>query len=59
VSTVTKDHILGKAWETQVAMLTMGMKCWAWSMKKWLLQNQPQEVAIFLPPVQPSLEMTF
>jgi hypothetical protein len=29
VSTVTKDHILGKAWETQVAMLTMGMKCWA------------------------------
>ncbi len=26
-------------------------------MKKWLLKNQPQEVASFLPLVQPSLEM--
>ncbi len=29
VSTVTKDRILGKAWEAQFAMLTMGKKCWA------------------------------
>jgi hypothetical protein len=33
-----------------------GKKCWAGSMKKWLLQNQPQEVVSFLPSVQPSLE---
>jgi hypothetical protein len=26
-------------------------------MKKWLLKNQPQEVAGFLPPVQLTLEM--
>jgi len=41
VSTVTKDHILGKAWEAQFAMLVAGKKCWAGSVKKWLLQNQP------------------
>ncbi len=29
VSTVTKDHILGKAWEAQLAMLVAGKKCWA------------------------------
>ncbi len=39
VSTVTKDHILGKAWETQLTMLVAGKKCWAGSMKKWLFQN--------------------
>ncbi len=39
-------------------MLDIGKKCWARSMKKWLLQNQPQEVASFLPPVQPPLETT-
>ncbi len=42
VSTVTKDRILGKAWEAQLAMLAAGKKCWAGSMKKWLLKNQPQ-----------------
>jgi hypothetical protein len=57
VSTVTKNRILGKAWEAQLAMLVMGKKCWAGSMKKWLFHNQPQEVASFLPSVQPSLEM--
>ncbi len=57
VSTVTKDHILGKAWEAQLAMLAVGKKCWVGSMKNWLLHNQPQEVAGFLPPVQPPLEM--
>ncbi len=58
VSMVTKDHILGKAWEAQLTMLTVGKKCWAESVKKWLLQNQPQEVAGFLPPIQPLLETT-
>jgi hypothetical protein len=56
VSMVTKDRILGKAWEAQFVMLVAGKKCWAGSMKKWLFQNQPQEVADFLPPVQPPLE---
>ncbi len=36
-STVTKDHILGKAWEAQLAMLLTGKKCWARFVKKWLL----------------------
>jgi len=45
VSTVTKDRILGKAWEAQLAMLVVGKKCWAGSVKKWLLQNQPQKVS--------------
>ncbi len=45
VSTVTKDHIFGKAWEAQLTMLVAGKKCWARSVKKWLLKNQPQEVA--------------
>jgi hypothetical protein len=58
VSTVTKDRILGKAWEAQLAMLVAGNKCWARSVKKWLLQNQPQEVAGFLPPAQSPLETT-
>jgi hypothetical protein len=48
VSTITKDRILGKAWEAQLAM---GKKCWARFVKKWLLKNQPQEVVGFLPPV--------
>jgi hypothetical protein len=41
VSMVTKDCILGKAWEAQIVMLVVGKKCWARSMKKWLFQNQP------------------
>jgi hypothetical protein len=58
VNKVTKDCILGKAGEAQLTLLTMGKKCWARSMKKWLLKNQPQEVVGFLPPVQPSLRTT-
>jgi hypothetical protein len=58
VNMVTKDHILGKAWEAQLSMLIVGKKCWAGSVKKWLLRNQPQEVVGFLLPVQPSLETT-
>jgi len=41
MSTVTRDYILGKAWGAQLAMLVMGKKCWAGSVKKWLLKNQP------------------
>jgi hypothetical protein len=36
VNIVTKDCILGKAWEAQLAMLAAGKKCWAGSVKKWL-----------------------
>ncbi len=57
VSTITKDRILGKAWETQLIMLVAGKKCWAGSVKKWLLKNQPEEVASSLLPIQSSLEM--
>jgi hypothetical protein len=57
VNTITKNRILGKAWEAQLAMLVAGKKCWAGSMKKWILKNQPQEVASFLPSIQPPLEM--
>ncbi len=57
VSMVTKNYILGKAWEAQLAMLATGKKCWVGSVKKWLFQNQPQKVAGFLPLVQPSLGM--
>jgi len=42
VSTITKDRILGKAWEAQLAMLVAGKKCWPGSVKKWLLQNAPR-----------------
>jgi hypothetical protein len=56
VSTIIKNCILGKAWEAQLAMLATGNKCWARSVKKWLLKNQPQGVAGSLPPVQPPLE---
>jgi hypothetical protein len=52
---ITKDHILGKAWEAQLAMLVEGKKCWVESVKKWLFKNQPQEVVGFLPLVQLSL----
>ncbi len=55
---VTKDHILGKAWEAQLTMLVVGKKCWVGSVKKWLLQNQPQKVAGFLPPAQSPLKTT-
>ncbi len=41
VNMVTKDHILGKAWEAQLIMLTTRKRCWDGSMKKWLLKNQP------------------
>ncbi len=37
VSTITKDCILRKAWEAQLAMLVAGKKCWVGSVKKWLL----------------------
>jgi hypothetical protein len=36
VNMVTKDLILGKAWEAQLAMFAARKKCWAGSMKKWL-----------------------
>jgi hypothetical protein len=39
-------------------MLVAGKKCWVGSVEKWLLQNQPQEVASFLPPAQSPLETT-
>jgi hypothetical protein len=58
VSTIIKNHILGKAWEAQLTMLIARKKCWAKSVKKWLLQNQPQEVACFLPLAQSSLDTT-
>jgi len=57
VSTVIKEHILGKAWEAQLTMLVMGKKCWARFVKKWLFKNQCQEVVGFSPSVQPLLEM--
>jgi hypothetical protein len=38
-------------------MLATRKKCWVGSMKKWLLKNQPQEVAGFLLPIQSLLEM--
>jgi hypothetical protein len=56
VSTITKDRILGKAWEAQLTMLAMEKKCWAGSVKKWTFKNQPQEVAGSLPLIQPLLE---
>jgi len=58
VGTVTKNRILGKAWEAQLAMLATGKKCWARSVKKWLLHNQPQKVASFLLPIQSPPETT-
>jgi len=59
VSMVTRNRILRKAWEAQFAMFIAGKKCWARSVKKWLFQNQPQEVAGFLPLTQSPLETTF
>jgi hypothetical protein len=53
---VIKDYILGKAWEAQLAVLVIRKKCWAGSVKKWLLKNQPKEVVGFLPLVQLSLK---
>jgi hypothetical protein len=50
VSTITKDRILGKAWEAR-------KKCWVGSVEKWLLKNQPEEVAGSLLSIQSSLEM--
>jgi hypothetical protein len=34
VNMLTKDRILGKAWETQVVMLIAGKKCWGWIREK-------------------------
>ncbi len=56
VSMVIKDRILGKAFEAQLSMFDAGNKCCARSLKKWLLMNQPQEVACIVPLVQLSLE---
>jgi hypothetical protein len=45
VSTVTKDRILGKAWEAQLAMLAAGKKCWVKSMNiQPLLEMAPQAI---------------
>jgi hypothetical protein len=58
VSTITKDFILGKAWEAQLTMFIAGKKCWARSMKKLLFKNQHQEVVGSLLPIQLSLKTT-
>jgi hypothetical protein len=55
-STITKDRILGKAWEAQLTMLAMEKKCWVGSVEKWTFKNQPQKVAGSLFPIQPLLE---
>ncbi len=34
VNMLTIDHILGKAWEVQLAMLAARKKCWVGSVKK-------------------------
>ncbi len=57
VSTITKDRIFDKAWEAQLIMLVARKKCWARSVKQWLLKNQPEEVTGSLLPIQSSLEM--
>ncbi len=57
VSTIIKHCILGKAWEAQFIVLVARKKCWAGSMKKRLLKNQPEEVAGSLLLIQSSLEM--
>jgi hypothetical protein len=36
VNTITKGHILGKAWETQLTMLVVGKKCWDGFVENWL-----------------------
>jgi hypothetical protein len=54
---ITIDLILGTTWEAQLIMLVARNKCWARSMKKWLLKNQPQEVAGSLFLIQSSLEI--
>jgi hypothetical protein len=40
-------------------MLVAGKKCWVGFVKKWLFQNQPQEVVGFLLLVQSPLETIF
>ncbi len=57
VSTITKDRILGKAWEAQLIMLAARKKCWVGYVKKWLFKNQPEEVVSSLLPIQLLLEM--
>ncbi len=47
VNMVTKDHILGKGWEAQLAILATGKKCWVGSVKKWLLQFNPRRWQVF------------
>jgi hypothetical protein len=39
VSMAIKDRILGKARKAQLTMLVVGKKCWARSVKKWILKN--------------------
>jgi hypothetical protein len=56
MSTITKDRILGNAWEAQLTMFITGKKCWVRFVKNWLFKHQSQEVAGSLPPVQSSLE---
>jgi hypothetical protein len=41
VSMVTKNRILGKTWEAQLAMLVVGKKCWARSMKNGTQESTP------------------
>ncbi len=41
MNTVTRDYILEKAWEAQLALLAMGNKCWVGFVEKWALKNQP------------------
>jgi hypothetical protein len=39
MSTITRDYILGKAWEAQLVMFIAGNKCWVGFVKKWLLKH--------------------
>jgi hypothetical protein len=39
VNTIIRDRILGKAWEARLVMLAVRKKCWARSVKEWLLKN--------------------
>jgi hypothetical protein len=39
VNMFTKDRILGKAWEAQLATLAAGKKSWIVSVKNWLFKN--------------------
>jgi hypothetical protein len=47
VSTITKDRILGKAWEAQLAMLATGKKCWARFVKNGYSRISPKRWQVF------------